>query len=145
MFVDVFLLINRKGFIMRTSMKVIICLVVVVLLSLLGGCLAGNNIIKEQKAEQEVPSVVGSYQYDKWNGDETVVLHINADGTCRYPSGGIGTWTQEGDKIIMDFGEKKNLSGGTTINTGVSGIKTCTLIGDVDGVMLNGFFFEKIC
>lgn len=126
------------------------CLILVALFSFIGGFLVGNNINSVQNDNQEVPSVVGTYRYDKWNGDETVVLRINADGSCRYPTGSVGIWTQEGDKLIMDFGEKKTSSGsssggGTTINMSrVSGIHTCTVIGDVDGVMLNGFFFEKI-
>ena len=81
------------------------------------------------KGNKKTKSVVGVYRYDKWNGDETVVLVLNEDGTCRRPTGKTGIWTQEGNQILMTFGDNS---------------EQAAIVGDGVGVIFCGFFFEKV-
>lgn len=41
------------------------------------------------------PSYVGTYTYDKWNGNQQVSLTLNDDGTCKRPSYGNDPCTYE--------------------------------------------------
>lgn len=103
---------------------IIICCAIAVVSFLLGYLVGGLN----------GSGVAGVYRCDDWNGDETVVLLLNKDGSCRLPSGRVGTWTREGDKVVMTY---DGYDGSTSTDTG-------TIAGDNVGVVLYGRFFEKI-
>ena len=80
-------------------------------------------------------SVEGTYRCDTWNGDDTVVLSIKGDGSYYLSTGRNGTWAKENEKIILTC---------ETDNKYDDGIDECTIIGNVDGVVYHGLFFEKI-
>ena len=105
------------------SLIVIICLTVVAILSYTIGYRAANIDNKKNK------SVVGVYHFDKWNVNNTAVLLINEDGTCRLPTGSTGRWIQNGDTIKMfctDVTENVDV-----IENGV-------------GIVYNGSFYKKV-
>lgn len=96
-----------------------------VVLALAIGILAG--FILGQNLEFDSQSAVGSYKTDSWNG-KSASLILKKDGTCKYPTGTSGTWTQEKNIISI-------VLHGTDIHTA-----------EVveNGILLHGHFFEKV-
>ena len=74
------------------------------------------------------PSAVGSYKSDSWNG-KSAALVLKADGTCLYPTGKSGTWTQEGTMIKI------------TLNNGFDDLHVELVEG---GVIVSTTFFEAV-
>ena len=95
-----------------------------------------NDIIESER-------VAGIYHSDNWNGKEATLV-LNEDGTCRYPNGDTGTWTQEGNNIIIVLSRTKLENLGGTIGSGdgtSTSYHTAFLV--EDGVILYDNFFEK--
>ena len=117
-----------------------ILFMILILVGISVGFAAGfivNDIIESER-------VAGIYHSDNWNGKEATLV-LNEDGTCRYPNGDTGTWTQEGDNIIITLQISK-LTGfpSSTIEEGketVPRYHTAFLV--EDGVILYDNFFEK--
>jgi len=95
-----------------------------------------GQLISTETAESEtspvnseaIPSAVGSYKTDSWNGGSAALVII-ADGTCMHPSGARGTWTQDG----------------TTISILLAGDDRAFTAELVDGgVIMHAKFFERV-
>lgn len=99
--------------------------VVFVVLALVVGIFVG--FILGQNLEFDSQSAVGSYKTDTWNG-KSASLVLKKDGTCLYPTGASGTWTQEGDTI--------------TIVLRGTDIYTAEVVDN--GILLGRHFFEKV-
>lgn len=99
---------------------IFVCLVVVAIIFYGVGYIAGNK-----KHE----SAVGVYRFDKWNGNDTVVLVINDDGTCILPTGSTGRWIQNGDILKIFSNDEPEVVDVVTNGTGIG---------------YNGFFFERV-
>lgn len=82
-----------------------------------------------KKSKEKPTSAIGIYRFDKWNGDKTVVLILNEDMTCTLPTGETGRWIQHGDTMQI-IANAEN----TTIK----------IVGDSEGIIYNGFFFENV-
>ncbi len=99
---------------------IIVCLVVTALVSYYAGY---------KKGKEKHESAVGVYRFDEWDGDQTVVLVLNEDGTCTLPTGETGVWFQSKDTIKIISDNENN---------------TVNMVGDAEGIVYNGFFFEKV-
>ncbi len=87
-----------------------------------------NSNTNLQTEENQITSAVGSYKIDSWNG-KTAALVLKADGTCLYPTGDNGTWTQNGStiEIILDLN---------------GGVHTAEIV--PGGLILHEHFFEVV-
>lgn len=103
----------------KTKSIVASMLLATLLIGFFIGFLVGQNI-------ESTNSAVGTYKTDSWNG-KSAALSLKKDGSCIYPTGETGTWSQDGDKITIVLGDY-----------------TCTADLVEQGIMLRGKFFEKL-
>lgn len=108
-----------------TALIVAVCATIISVASYRAGYTVGYLDASHEKYEE----VVGVYRCENWNGNETVVLVLNEDGTCILPTGVTGTWRQMVDEVLITFG---------------ANIEHATIAGDGVGIIFAEHFFEKI-
>ena len=124
--------------------KDILWIVIVILALIIGlalGYILGNNFsCKDNESLNKTPgtnsgannnpasSAVGSYKTESWNGKPSALV-LKSDGTCHYPTGNTGTWSQD-DSIVL-----------ITLD-GNDSVHTAEIV--PNGLLLHGHFFEKV-
>ena len=117
---------------MKNNLLWIFLVICVLIIGFLAGYLVamqnpGRAILTDNGLRKNSSQAIGSYKSDSWNGGSAALVLKN-DGTCLYPTGAYGTWTQENKKI-------KILLDGASVHTAelVEG-----------GIILHEKFFEKV-
>ena len=104
----------------KTKNIIIVMLAATLFIGFFVGLLVGMNV-------EPSNSVVGTYKTDYWNGKSSVLV-LNEDGSCFYPTGATGTWSQQGNQISIDLGDNST--------------HTAELVDH--GIILHEKFFEKL-
>ena len=126
---------------MKNNVLLIILVILVFIFGLCAGYILGikegrrsnvssniNSNLNLQNENNQITSAVGSYKNDSWNG-KSAALVLKSDGTCLYPTGGTGTWTQNGNIIEIILNHD-------------TGVHTAEIV--PGGVILHEKFFELV-
>lgn len=99
-----------------------------------GGYLIGVN-------SKTSSNVVGIYHSYSWNhGEATLVL--NADGTCKYPTGDMVNWTKENKIIHIHFGNENKPAIHLNATKDMTHYNDATIV--KDGLILHDILFQKM-
>lgn len=120
-------------------LSIFIVIIMIAIIFGVAGYLIGVNSNTNSNA-------VGLYHSNLWN-DREATLVLNADGTCKYPTGSNGTWTIENNIIHINLGNTNTVpndvnvtSTATTSNT--ANIHDATIV--KGGVILHDVMFQKV-
>lgn len=125
-------------------MKKVLMFIVIAIVCCLLGFFVGSNMNGGNgfgKAEKEL---VGTYKTSTWNGKDGVLV-LKEDGTCIHPSGNSGTWSVEGEDVIIEFESSYTYFDGVTGKDNTNTSTTTHKATIVDkGLMMGTHFFEKL-
>lgn len=86
---------------MKRTYTILLCLIIALVLGFLG-FIIGSNINNSKPLSKDEKGIVGTYKTNNWNGNEAVLV-INEDNTFIHPNGYNGTWSIEGNKILLQY------------------------------------------
>ncbi|HEX2944945.1 MAG TPA: hypothetical protein VHT96_03210 [Clostridia bacterium] len=121
------------------KLSVLIVIIIVAIVFGVAGYMIGVN-------SNTSSSAVGIYHSDSWNGHEATLV-LNADDTCKYPTGDKGTWTIENNIIHINLGNTNTVSNdidatSTATASNTTDIHDATIV--KDGVILHDVMFQNM-
>lgn len=107
----------------------IIFVALALVVGLLLGFIIGQNCSFDGQDREDIEqSAVGTYKTDVWNGKPATLI-LKKDGTCHYPTGSSGTWTQDKDIITINLNDSTYTAEAEIVD---------------NGILLHDVFFEKV-
>ena len=86
---------------MKRTYIIFLCLIIA-LVSGVFGFFIGINLNNSKPLSKDEKSIAGTYKTNNWNGNEAVLV-INEDNTFIHPNGYSGTWSIDGNKILLQY------------------------------------------
>ena len=114
----------------------ILCIAIAFVVGIGGGYILAN-----------IPNndIVGVYYSEQWNG-KSATLILDEDGTCKYPTGEMGSWKKDGETItirLVSEGESTSSLGTSISSSQLSYDHTYTVYIVEDGILLHDCLFYK--
>ena len=125
---------------MKKTYIIFLCLIIA-LVSGVFGFLIGINSNNSKSSNKDEESIVGTYKTNNWNGNEAVLV-INEDNTFIHPNGYNGTWSIDGNKILLQYDYSYSYADGNIVTNTEKNQQEAIIVDK--GIMINTHFFEKL-
>ena len=125
---------------MKRTYIIFLCLIIA-LVSGVFGFFIGINLNNSKPLSKDEKDIAGTYKTNNWNGNEAVLV-INEDNTFIHPNGYNGTWSIDGNKILLQYDYSYSYADGNIVTNTQTNHQEAIIV-DI-GIMINTHFFEKL-
>lgn len=125
---------------MKRTYIIFLCLIIA-LVSGVFGFFIGINLNNSKPLSKDEKDIAGTYKANNWNGNEAVLV-INEDNTFIHPNGYNGTWSIDGDKILLQYDYSYSYGDGNIVTNTQTNHQEAIIVDK--GIMINTHFFEKL-